>query len=56
MGLGKACALGCLCADVAGFAEDTKVGLGLRTVVEAEDSFDGTDEAAGRVMLPSRTR
>src|ERR1700677_333944 len=44
----EASALGCLCTDVAGFAEDAKVGLRLRAIVEAEDSFDGTDELGGK--------
>ena len=41
-------ALGYVGGDVAGFAEDAKVGLGLRTVVEAEDGFDGADEFGGK--------
>ncbi len=48
VGLGEAAALGYFCGDVAGFAEDAKVGLGLGAVVEAEDGFDGTDEFGGQ--------
>ena len=45
---GEAAALGYVCAEVSGFAEDAKVGLGLGAVVEAEDGLDGTDEFGGQ--------
>jgi hypothetical protein len=44
----EASALGYVRADVAGFAEDAKVGLGLWTVVKTENGNDRTDEVAGQ--------
>ncbi len=38
---GETSGLGCLCADVSGFAGDAKVRLRLWAVVEAEDCYDG---------------
>ncbi len=48
VGMGEASGLGYVCGEVAGFAEDAKVGLGLWAVVEAEDGFDGADEFGGK--------
>src|SRR5579862_9732298 len=48
MGMGEALGLSYVRGEVAGFAEDAKVGLCLGTVVEAEDGFDGADEFGGK--------
>jgi hypothetical protein len=44
----EAGSLGDVCGDVAGLAEDAKVGLGLGAIVEAEDGNDRTDEFGGK--------
>lgn len=42
--MGEASGLRYIRGEIAGFTEDTKVRVGLRTIVEAQDGFDGTDE------------